>query len=70
VTFRAGENPGKLQTPIRIRTDRGEGREATCVASATVVEAKPAMPVVTPAPAESAAGATTEASGVRTASAP
>jgi hypothetical protein len=69
VTFRAGENPGKLQTPIRILTDRGEGRGATCVASATVVEAKPAAPTAT-MPAESATGTTSEASGVRTASAP
>lgn len=36
VTFRAGDNPGKLQTPIKIVTDRGENRAATCVASATV----------------------------------
>jgi hypothetical protein len=70
VTFRASDNPGKLQTPIRILTDRGEGRGATCIASATVVEAKPATPAVTPAPAESATGSTTEAGGVRTASAP
>lgn len=38
VTFRAGDNPGKLQTPIKIVTDRGEDRAATCVASATVSE--------------------------------
>jgi hypothetical protein len=40
VTFRAGEAPGKLQTPIRILTDRGENRGATCIALATVVPAK------------------------------
>ena len=38
VTFRAGEAPGKLQTPIQIVTDR-ENRGAICVASATVVPA-------------------------------
>jgi hypothetical protein len=36
VTFTAGEQPGKLQTPIRIVTDRNN-REATLLASATVV---------------------------------
>ena len=40
VTFRAGDNPGKLQTPIKILTDRGENRGATCVASAVVSEPK------------------------------
>lgn len=47
VTMRAGESPANLQTPIRIVTDRNN-REAVCVASATVVAAKP---VETPAPA-------------------
>ncbi|RIK70457.1 MAG: hypothetical protein DCC67_20725, partial [Planctomycetota bacterium] len=35
VTFTAGEQPGKLQTPIHIVTDRNN-RQATCLASATV----------------------------------
>ena len=59
VTFRAGEAPGKLQTPIRILTDRGENRGATCIASATIIPAKtPAAEAtstakpVTPQPAE------------------
>jgi hypothetical protein len=42
VTFRASEAPGKFETPIRIVTDRGADRGPTCVASATVVEGKPA----------------------------
>lgn len=60
VTFSAGEAPGKIQTPIRITTDR-ENRSATCVASATVVAADPAATPVTDA---------SGASAVRTASAP
>jgi hypothetical protein len=60
VTFRAGEAPGKLQTPIRIVTDR-DNRGATCVASATVV---PAAPAATPV------GETADSGAVRTASAP
>ncbi|MEM9659260.1 MAG: hypothetical protein AAF961_12955, partial [Planctomycetota bacterium] len=36
VTFRAGDSPGELRTPIRIVTDSGNNRGATCVASATV----------------------------------
>ena len=64
VTFTAGEQPGKLQTPIKIVTDR-ENRGATLVASATVV-----APEVTPASAtEPAAGAAVGGS-VRTASTP
>lgn len=73
VTFRAGEEPGKLQTPIRILTDRGEGREATCVAAATVVAPKAAVDAAAPSdsvPAETATSDTAAASGVRTASAP
>jgi len=60
VTFRAGEQPGKLVTPIKIVTDR-ENRGATLTASATVV-----------APADSAATPTETAyrGEVRTASAP
>lgn len=34
--FKAGEDAGKLRAPIQIITDRGEGRGATCVASAIV----------------------------------
>ncbi|HYO25799.1 MAG TPA: DUF1573 domain-containing protein [Lacipirellulaceae bacterium] len=67
VTFRAGEEPGKLQTPIRIVTDRGEGRAATCVASATVIAAKP---VIDAAPAAETTGSMDTVGGVRTASAP
>jgi len=64
VTFRAGEAPGKLQTPIRILTDRGENRGATCIASATVIPAK------APASATSAAKPVIpDAAAVRTASA-
>jgi hypothetical protein len=69
VTFRAGENPGKLQTPIRITTDRGENRGATCIAMATVVAAKPVTPEA-PAPGPEATSGTTGASDVRTASSP
>lgn len=71
VKFRAGENPGKIQTPIRILTDRGENRGATCTASATVVmaAAKPATSE-TPLPSPEATGSTSDATGVRTASAP
>jgi hypothetical protein len=60
VTFRAGEQPGKLQTPIRIVTDR-DNRGATCVASATVV-----APEVAPASATETASRNT----VQTASTP
>jgi hypothetical protein len=57
VTFKAGEAPGKIETPIRILTDRGEGRGAQLVASATVVQAA----AVEPAPSEPAAsGATSQ----------
>ncbi len=63
VTFRAGEAPGKLQTPIRILTDRGENRGPTCLASATVVAPKAAAE-------PAAAGLPTDGQGVRTASAP
>jgi hypothetical protein len=64
VTFRAGENPGKLQTPIRIETDRGENRGATCIASATVIAPK-TPPAVEPAPAAAATAAPN--TGIRTA---
>ncbi len=64
VTFTAGEQPGKLQTPIKIVTDR-ENRGATCVASATVV-----APEVTPASATEPAAAAAEGDNVRTASTP
>ena len=68
VKFRAGEQPGKLQTPIRILTDRGENRGATCIASATVL---PAPPVTTaPEPTPDATSAAADAGAVRTASAP
>jgi hypothetical protein len=66
VKFRAGEEPGKLETPIRIVTDRGE-KTATFTASANVVAASPAIE-------SPAAGAgveeTASIGGVRTASAP
>lgn len=62
VTFRAGEAPGKLQTPIRIVTDR-DNRGATCVASATVVPAAPAA-------AATPVSETADSEAVRTASAP
>jgi hypothetical protein len=65
VTIRAGESPGKLQTPIRIITDR-DNREATCLASATIVPAK-TEPTTPGAEAGEAAAVD---SGVRTASAP
>ncbi|MCC6494096.1 MAG: DUF1573 domain-containing protein [Pirellulales bacterium] len=51
VTFTAGEQPGRLQTPIHIVTDRNN-REATCLASAKVV-----APAETPASAEPAQAA-------------
>jgi Protein of unknown function (DUF1573) len=60
VTFKAGEQPGRLQTPIKIVTDR-ENRGTTLTASATVV----AAPV---APASAAQA--NDASAIRTASAP
>lgn len=69
VTFRAGENPGKFQTPIRISTDRGESHNATCVASATVVAAEQAVQPAA-APASSDAGEKASAESVRTASTP
>jgi hypothetical protein len=65
VTFRAGENPGRLQTPIKIVTDRGENRGATLTASATVVAAKPAVP-----PAETTGETALQDGEVRTASTP
>ena len=66
VTFKAGENPGRLQTPIKIVTDRGENRGATLTASATVVAAKPVTP-----PVEAAGDGTALKDGeVRTASTP
>jgi hypothetical protein len=64
VTFTAGEQPGKLQTPIRIVTDR-ENRGATLMASATVV-----APEVTPASATEPAAETADNGKVHTASTP
>jgi len=64
VTFKAGEHPGKLETPIRIVTDR-ENRGATLVASATVIPQPPAAP----AAAGGAANVPADSS-VRTASSP
>lgn len=66
VTFRAGEAPGRIQTPIRILTDRdSQGTSCpTCVASATVVDAAAA-----PA-AEQPVSDTADSGAVRTASAP
>ncbi len=71
VTFRAGEAPGKLQTPIQILTDH-ENRGPTCIASATVVAAKAveAAPAVEPAAADPATTSQTGGDAVRTASAP
>ncbi|QDS98360.1 DUF1573 domain-containing protein [Adhaeretor mobilis] len=37
VRFKAGEQAGKMRAPIRILTDRGKNRGATCVVSAIVV---------------------------------
>jgi hypothetical protein len=67
VKFRAGEEPGKLETPIRIVTDRGDNKAATFTASATVIAAKPV--IETPA-AEVGSEETASVGGVRTASAP
>jgi hypothetical protein len=72
VKFRAGEEPGKLETPIRIVTDSvvangAENRAATFTASATVVAAKP---VIENPAAEAASEETAALGGVRTASAP
>jgi hypothetical protein len=64
VTFKAGEQPGKLQTPIRIITDR-ENRGATLTASAEVVARE-----VTPASATEPATETAQQGNVRTASTP
>jgi hypothetical protein len=64
VTFRAGEQPGKLQTPIRIVTDR-ENRGATLTASANVV-----APEVTPASATEPATETARRDAIHTASTP
>jgi hypothetical protein len=66
VTFRAGEAPGKIQTPIRILTDRDSHGTTcpTCVASATVVDAAAA-----PA-AEQPVGDTADSGAVRTAATP
>lgn len=70
VTFRAGEAPGKVETPITITTDHA-GRGAKLRASATVVAAKPVIPTpALEAPAKEAAGAGAKAAdGVVTASA-
>jgi hypothetical protein len=68
VTFTAGDEPGKFQTPIRIVTDRGENRGASLTASATVVAAKPAP--VTPGPAAEDAAAKKIAAATQTASTP
>lgn len=38
ITYRAGDNPGKLKQAVHIKTDRGDGRMATCVVSANIVE--------------------------------
>jgi len=71
VTFRAGEAPGKLQTPIHIVTDRNPTRGPVCLASATVVAPKPPAPDVDAPQAEpAAAGNGLGDAAVRTASAP
>jgi hypothetical protein len=64
VTFKAGEQPGTVQTPIQIVTDR-QNRGASLVASATVVEKS-----ATPAPSSDAASDSAARNAVRTASAP
>jgi hypothetical protein len=68
VTIRAGQAPAKLQTPIKIVTDR-DNRAATLVATANIVAAEPAAP---PAPAadESSQKAAIVDGDVRTASTP
>ncbi|MCA9236724.1 MAG: DUF1573 domain-containing protein [Planctomycetales bacterium] len=48
VTFKAGEGPATLSTPITIVTDRGENRGPKFVANATVLAEKPEA---TPGPA-------------------
>jgi hypothetical protein len=72
VTFRAGEAPGAVQTPIQIVTDRGENRGASLMASATIVAPKADEPAAEPAGDD--AGAESESAEaddeVRTASAP
>lgn len=65
VTFRAGEAPGKIQTPIRIVTDR-DNRGATCVASATVAAPSPAGADAAATPV----GGVAASDAVRTVSAP
>lgn len=51
VTFKAGEGPAKLSTPITIVTDRGENRGPKFVASAVVL---PAEQATAPGPAAEA----------------
>jgi hypothetical protein len=70
VTFKAGEHPAKIETPIRIKTDR-ENRGASLVASATVIQAPPApAQPATPAAGGASAKAPAESGAVRTASSP
>jgi hypothetical protein len=38
ITYRASDKLGKLSQPISIKTDRGDGRTATCKVSASVVQ--------------------------------
>jgi hypothetical protein len=68
VKFRAGEQPGRIQTPIKIVTDR-ENRGASLMASATVV-APEAEPAVTPASASEGAAPASQLSKVQTAATP
>ncbi len=61
VTFKAGEAAGKIETPIKILTDRGAGRGAQLVASAMVVEPKAIEPPAVDAAASAAEPAETDA---------
>jgi hypothetical protein len=68
VKFRAGEQPGRIQTPIKIVTDR-DNRGASLMASATVV-APAAAPAVTPASASEPATQAAQLDKVQTAATP
>jgi hypothetical protein len=68
VTIRAGQAPAKLQTPIRIVTDR-DNREATCLATANIIAARPAE-TAAPAPVDATEGGVKVDGEVRTASTP
>ncbi len=40
ITYRANENPGKMNRLVHIQTDRGDNRFATCAVSATIAAPK------------------------------